>query len=111
MKWHSFSPLGPRLTAAFVAGMGVINLISAVTPSLQERVAWMEDLFPIEIRYSAHLFTALSGFSLLILASGLLRCKLIAWMLTLVFLMGSIIFNLVKGLDFEEGLYAAALLA
>jgi phosphatidylglycerol lysyltransferase len=111
MKRHSPSPLGPRLTAALVAGMGMINLISAVTPGLPDRVAWMEEIVPIEIRHSAHLFTALSGFSLLILASGLLRRKRMAWVLTLAFLMASILFNLVQGLDFEEGLYAAALLA
>lgn len=102
--------LGPRITAALVASMGVINLLSAVTPSLPERVTWLEDLFPIAIRHSAHLFTALSGFSLLILASGLLRRKRVAWLLTLAFLALSIVLNLIKGLDVEESLLATVLL-
>lgn len=102
--------LGVKITAGLVAVMGVINLLSAVTPSLPERVVWLQDLFPIEIRHSAHLFTALSGFSLLIVASGLLRRKRVAWMLTLGFLAVSIIFNLVKGFDYEESLFAFGLL-
>jgi phosphatidylglycerol lysyltransferase len=110
MKRSNPSSLSLLITAALVASMGVINLLSAVTPSLPSRVAWLRDLYPVEIRHSAHLFTALSGFSLLILASGLLRRKRVAWMLTLGFLAVSILFNLIKGLDYEESLFAAGLL-
>lgn len=90
--------------------MGVINLLSAVTPGLPARVAWLKTLFPVAIRHSAHLFTALSGFWLLILASGLLRRKQVAWILTLAFLAGTIIFNLIKGFAIEESLFAVGLL-
>jgi hypothetical protein len=41
---------------------GVINLRSAVTASLPDRVALLANLSPSEIRHSAHLFTALSDF-------------------------------------------------
>lgn len=99
-----------RAMAALVACMGVVNVLSSVTPGLPDRVAWLQDLFPIEIRHSAHLFTALSGFWLLILAFGLLRRKRVAWLLTMGFLAASIVFNLIKGLDVEEGLFAATLL-
>ena len=102
--------LSLHVTATLVASMGLIHLLSAVTPGLPSRVAWLQDLFPIEIRHSAHLFTALSGFSLLILASGLPRRKRVAWMLTLGFLGGSIVFHLIKGFDLEESLFAAGLL-
>ena len=94
------------VTAGLVAAMGVINLLSAVTPSLPSRVAWLRDFYPVEIRHSAHLFTALSGFSLLILAAGLLRRKRMAWILALGFLALSILLNLIKGLDYEESLFA-----
>jgi phosphatidylglycerol lysyltransferase len=110
MKRSNPSSLSLWITAALVASMGVINLISAVTPSLPSRVAWLHDLYPVEIRHSAHLFTALSGFSLLILASGLLRRKRVAWVLAQGFLAVSILFNLIKGLDYEESLFAAGLL-
>ena len=102
--------LSLRVTAALVASMGVINLLSAVTPSLPSRVAWLQSIFPLEIRHSAHLFTALSGFWLLILAFGLLRRKRVAWLLTMAFLAVSIVFNLVKGFDVEESLCATGLL-
>lgn len=99
-----------RVTAALVAAMGGINLLSAVTPSLPSRMARLQALFPVELRHTAHLFTALSGFWLLILASALLRRKRVAWMLTLALLLGSVVFHLVKGLDIEESSLATALL-
>ena len=110
MKRHFTRSFGIKVTAALVAAMGVINLISAVTPGLPDRVVWLQDLFPIELRHSAHLFTALSGFALLILASGLLRRKRVAWLLALGILLVSVVLNLVKGLDIEESLFAGALL-
>jgi phosphatidylglycerol lysyltransferase len=110
MKRTDSRSMSVKIIGALVASMGVINLLSAVTPSLPSRVAWLQDLFPIEIRHSAHLFTALSGFWLLILATGLLRRKRMAWMLSMGFLSISIVFNLIKGLDIEESLFAAILL-
>jgi phosphatidylglycerol lysyltransferase len=71
-------------TASFLTGLiGVVNLLSAVTPSLRQRVEWLRPIFPFEIRASAHVFAALTGFILLTLAANLLRRKRIAWLLTI----------------------------
>jgi phosphatidylglycerol lysyltransferase len=90
--------------------MGIINLFSAITPSLPDRMEWFRDFFPVEIRHSGHLFAALSGFFLLILATNLLRRKRSAWILAVILLMVSILSHLIKGLDYEESLFAGALL-
>jgi len=101
---------GLWVTAVLVASMGVINLLSAITPGLTERVQVLEAFYPVEIRSSAHLLAALAGFFLLILASSLLRRKRTAWILTLVLLSTSILSHLIKGLDLEESLVAAGLM-
>ena len=50
-------------TAALLTGaVGIVNLLSAVTPSLPERVEWLSQIFPFEVRARAHLFAAISGF-------------------------------------------------
>ncbi len=90
--------------------MGAVNLLSSVTPDLPERVVWLRNLYPVEIRQSAHLFTALSGFFLLILAASLLRRKRVAWLLTVGLLVLSILSHLIKGLDYEESLLAGGVL-
>ena len=98
-------------TAALLTGaVGIVNLLSAVTPSLPERVEWLSQIFPFEVRARAHLFAAISGFFLLVLAANLLRRKRLAWLLTVGLLGVSIVSNLIKGWDYEESLLSGLLL-
>ena len=98
-------------TAAFLTGLvGVVNLVSAVTPSLRGRVEFLRELFPFEVRASSHVFAALTGFILLTLATNLLRRKRIAWSLTIGLLVVSIVSHLLKGLDYEESLLSGVLM-
>lgn len=90
--------------------VGVINLLSAVTPSLPGRREWLELFFPFAVRSSGRLFAALAGFILLVLATNLLRRKRVAWLLTIALLIGSIISHLIKGLDYEECILALVLI-
>lgn len=98
-------------TASFLTGLvGVINLLSAVTPSLPDRRNWLEPFFPFPVRAGGHFFAAVIGFMLLTLATNLLRRKRIAWLLTVGLLIVSIVIHLVKGLDVEESLLSGVLL-
>jgi phosphatidylglycerol lysyltransferase len=99
-------------TVAFLTScVGIVNLISAVTPSLPSRVEWLRELFPFGVQAGGHLFAAIAGFLLLTLATNLLRRKRVAWWLTVGLLAISIVSHLVKGFDYEESLLAAILLA
>ena len=86
--------------------VGLVNLLSAVSPSLPERVRWLMPVFPFPIRAGGHVFAALTGFLLLTLAANLLRRKRVAWLLTVTLLGVSIASHLIKGLDYEESLLA-----
>jgi phosphatidylglycerol lysyltransferase len=98
-------------SAAFLTGLvGVVNLVSAVTPNLHERNHWLKQFLPFDIRASGHIFAALTGFVLLTLAANLLRRKRLAWLLTISLLIISILSHLIKGLDFEESLLSGVLL-
>jgi phosphatidylglycerol lysyltransferase len=90
--------------------VGVVNVVSAVTPSLPERVHWLKQFFPFEIRAGGHIFAAITGFILLTLAANLLRRKRLAWLVSIVLLSISIFSHLIKGLDYEESLLSAVLL-
>ena len=102
--------IGLWSVSLLTALMGLINLLSAATPSLPDRVAWLRDVLPLEVRVSGRLFAAVSGFFLLMLAANLLRRKRLAWGLTVGLLIVSIVSHLVKGLDFEESGVAIVLL-
>lgn len=101
---------GVRVAAGLVALMGVVNVISAVTPALAERMTVLETRLPLVVQHGGRLTAALAGFALLMLAGNLSRRKRVAWLLTLVVLSVSIVSHLVKGLDYEEALAAAGLM-
>jgi phosphatidylglycerol lysyltransferase len=100
-----------RIMAILTALMGIINVLSAVTPSLMNRLQNLEEFSPLIIRHGGHLTAALAGFALLLLSVGLWRRKRAAWLATLIVLAISIISHLVKGLDYEEAILAAGLAA
>jgi phosphatidylglycerol lysyltransferase len=90
--------------------VGIVNLISAVTPSLPQRLHLLRHIIPFDIRAGGHIFAAITGFLFLTLATNLLRRKRVAWALTIALLVISILSHLVKGLDYEESLLSAVLL-
>ncbi len=98
-----------RALALLTGLMGLVNLLSATTPSLRERVALLQPWLPLALRVGSHLAATLSGFALLLLARGLWRRKRAAWSLTLALLIVSAFSHLLKGLDYEEAALAVGL--
>ncbi|OCQ99342.1 hypothetical protein BCD64_12400 [Nostoc sp. MBR 210] len=98
-------------SVGFLTGLvGVVNVLSAVTPTLYGRNHWLKEFLPFEIRVTGHVFAALTGFILLTLATNLLRRKRVAWILTIGLLVISILSHLIKGLDYEESILSGILL-
>jgi phosphatidylglycerol lysyltransferase len=100
-----------RLVALLTAAMGIVNILSGVTPSLHDRLKLLMAYSPFGVHTGGHLTTAMAGFALLLLADGLRRRKQTAWVLTVAVLAITIPAHLIKGLDYEEAILAAALLA
>lgn len=104
------STWGVRFAAILVAVMGAINVLSAVTPSLSERIRLLEQFSPLVVQRGGHLTAALAGLGLVALARSLDRRKHVAWILTEILLTLSILSHMIKGLDYEESLLAGALM-
>lgn len=95
--------------ALLTAAMGVVNVISAIMPSMHERLRQLEQYSPFAISRGGHLTSAITGFALLLLSVSLWRRKQVGWLLTLITLIISIPVHLIKGLDYEEATLAALL--
>src|SRR6266508_2795939 len=98
--------------ALLTAVMGVVNLISAVIPSMRDRLRILRllgEYSPFTISVGGHLASALAGFALLLLSVSLWRRKQLGWVLTFSILILSIPIHLLKGLDYEEASFAALL--
>jgi lysyl-tRNA synthetase class 2 len=108
-------PGRPWVLAWLIGAAGLIDVVSAVTPEIKERLALVERFVPGPVPPLASAVVVPIGFALVLSARGLLRRKRRAWQLALALLAGSSILHLLKGLDYEEatiiGLLALALFA
>jgi phosphatidylglycerol lysyltransferase len=99
-----------KTISMLTAAMGIVNILSAVTPSLKDRLKLLEQYSPFGVSHGGHLTSALAGFALLLLAASLWRRKRVGWILTVTILAISIPTHLIKGLDYEEAILAAVTL-
>jgi lysyl-tRNA synthetase class 2 len=109
--WARRAPALATWTARLVALVGLINITSTVLPVSRDRLRLLVEVIPIIGVQTAGAVTAAVGVLLLLLANGLRRRKRRAWLAAVVLSGASVLLHLLKGLDVEEALLTAALLA
>lgn len=96
-----------RLTPSLLLfALGVINILSGLTPSLSERVRVLYDYLPLAAVHASAALTVAAGFVLLGTAFYLFRGLRSAWWLALGLSLVSLFSHLAKGLDYEEATLA-----
>src|SRR6266699_386392 len=90
----------------FFAGLLVVSALLDIVGALliqhQTRSQVLETLLPATVTLGGRTGAVMSGLGLLLLAVGIARGKRIAFRLTLIVLVATIAFELIKDLDFEE---------
>jgi lysylphosphatidylglycerol synthetase-like protein (DUF2156 family) len=95
-----------RVAAAAIAFAGTLNLASAVTVPIASRLTALGQFTPIEVPEAAAALGAMCGIGLLLLARGVRRGQRHAWLFANALLLLSVVGNVTKGLDIEEGIIA-----
>jgi len=95
-------PFIVRVIALLVLMMGLIDVWSAISPGMPQRLAILQPIFPYLIRSVVRLGTLLVGFFLIYLSGGLRKGKQVSWIMSMVILLSSAGLHLIKGLDVEE---------
>ncbi len=91
-----------RLAAILTAWMGLVNVLSAVQPSLIIPVAPLTEVTPLIVRQGGAVTAVLMGFFLFVLSHGLWRHKRVAWGLTLAVLAMSLLTHLLHDSNYRE---------
>lgn len=94
-----------------IAAAGIVNLVSALTPSLRARLHWLLAVLPLGIPQGAAAGVALAGILLCVLAAAVRRGNRRAWGIALGLLAISAVLHLLKGLDVEESALTAGVAA
>jgi lysyl-tRNA synthetase class 2 len=100
----------PPVAAYLTAAIGVIDIISALTPEFRHRVEDLTEVIPGGFVRSASALTVVVGILLLLLARGLRKRKRRAWRAVVALLTASIALHVLKGLDVEEAVISLLLL-
>jgi len=112
-KGSGLAPWLPRLAAAAAAFVGLVNVASALTPNIHWRGHLLLQLEPVAAMRLFHALALPAGAALLLVAPYLAKRRRRAWQAAITLMLALGLFDLLKGLDFEETLItwgAAALL-
>jgi len=94
----------PLIAAWLTAAVGVVNVLSAVTPSVHDRMRLLTALAPDGMPSWAHVLAVPLGVALLVQARALALRRHRALVLAVWLLAALGVLNLLKGLDVEEAL-------
>jgi len=100
----------PTAFALGIVVLGVVDVVSAVTPERAGRLHELTTVVPLSVAHAASAATAVTGLLLILLGHGLRRRKRRAWRGAVTLLLLSTALHVVKGLDTEEAVvtFAAA---
>ena len=96
-----------RWSAGILLAAGVVDVISATTPPLRDRVDFVRRIFPLAVPEVATVLVAFAGLALMLLSRGVRKGHRLAWIVSIVVLVASAIAHLLKAGEIEEGLLAA----
>jgi lysyl-tRNA synthetase class 2 len=109
VRWRQ-ALTSPRALARLVTLLGVVSVVSALSPAWRGRLELLVEVVPVVAPAAATAGAAAVGVLLVVLARGLRRGKRRAWWLTTALAAAAVLLHLLKGLDVEEAVLSAAVL-
>ncbi len=92
--------------AFFLLFLGIINIISVLTPAISERLDFLKEFLPAQAIHTSNYLVLTAGLLLLVTAAFLLKGLRTAWWFALVLSLISLVGHLTKAIDFEEAIIA-----
>lgn len=94
------------LPAVLIFALGIVNIVSVLTPALPERLALLKDYLLVEFVSFSNSFVFITGLFLLVTAAFMLRGLRSAWWFAIGLSVISVFGHITKGIDYEEAIIA-----
>lgn len=94
------------IPALLIFVLGIVDIISVITPAIHERVQRLQNFIPVEAITASNYFVLLAGAFLLLTAVFMFKGLRNAWWIALLLSIISGIGHLTKAIDFEESTVA-----
>ncbi|MFL5787942.1 MAG: phosphatidylglycerol lysyltransferase domain-containing protein [Flavisolibacter sp.] len=88
--------------------LGLVNILSVVTPPLMERLHFVRSYIPAEAIHATNILVLFIGLTLMVTAAFLIKGMRNAWWIAIIVSFISIPGHLLKALDYEEAIVATA---
>ena len=95
------------IPAIVIFALGLINVISSLTPALPARLRMLEDILPMGLADVSNQFVLLFGIILCVVSYYLIQGSRNAWAIGLTLSGFSAVGHLLKGVDYEEAIFAS----
>lgn len=96
-----------RVLPAFIIFLlGVVNVLSAITPAVHDRLQFVKKILPNHIVVISNSLVLISGLILILISIFLLQGSKRAWYIAFSLTIVSIVANLIKAIDYEEAMLA-----
>jgi len=94
------------LPAVLIFSLGIVNIISVLTPVLPERLHLLKDYLLVDFVSFSNSFVFIAGLFLLVTAAFMLRGLRTAWWFAIGLSVISVVGHITKGIDYEEATIA-----
>jgi phosphatidylglycerol lysyltransferase len=106
--WHGRHIFARIFPAFLVFALGVVNILSVITPPIAARLKMLHEFIPLTSIYATNVMVLLIGMILLVTAAFLIQGIRNAWILAMILAILSLFGHLFKALDYEESILAAS---
>jgi phosphatidylglycerol lysyltransferase len=106
--WHGRHIFARIFPAFLVFALGVVNILSVITPPIAARLKMLHEFIPLSSIYATNVMVLLIGMILLVTAAFLIQGIRNAWILAMILAILSLFGHLFKALDYEESILAAS---
>jgi phosphatidylglycerol lysyltransferase len=90
------------LPAVLIFALGIVNIVSVLTPALPERLMVLKDYLLVGFVSFSNSFVLIAGLFLLVTAAFMLRGLRTAWWFAIALSLISVLGHITKGIDYEE---------
>ncbi len=94
------------LPAIFLLILGFVNIISVLTPAINERLAFVQNFLPMAVIDASNYLVFVIGLFLLVTAAFMLKGLKMAWYFAFTLCLISLIGHLTKAIDYEEATFS-----
>jgi phosphatidylglycerol lysyltransferase len=104
--WKGKNLLLRAFPALLTFALGIINLVSVITPPTPQRLRLIRQYMPIESVHASNMLVLFAGMALVVTATFLFRGIRNAWIVAVTLAVLSLTANLTRALDYEESILA-----